>query len=185
MLFNRKINKSAGPAAVAAVWGMIFLIGACSSPIMPEDGEADIVISNDYGESLEIYLNGEFLYVLDHNRSVEMDNVAFGIYRFEARDPDTGGVVASKELDVEVRSDYYWLIDDPPDIDVTNESGVALKIFMEGEYQFDLVDEENRWILDVPYGEHLLRAVRVSDDFALASITVKVEEDTDYAWTIE
>lgn len=184
-LFSKKANRKAGPAVFGAVFVILCLIGACKSPYQPDAGEADIVIINDYGADLNIYLNGEFLYVLEYNRSTEIDNVAFGVYYFEARTIESDEFVDSHELDVKVRSDYAWLIDDPPDINVINEFGVDLQIFMDGEYQFEIVDEENRWILDVAYGEHLLKAIRTADGAAVASITVNVDEDADFSWTIE
>lgn len=164
--------------------GLLFLGAACKSPVTPKDGEADIIIVNDYGVVLNIFMNGEYLYPLNHNQSVEIDNLKFGVYNFEARVLDTDEIVARKEVDVTSREDYTWLIDDPPDINVVNDLATDLQIYMDGEFQFLLLDEENRWILDVSYGEHFLSAVRVADGRELASVTVTVEDATDYEWTI-
>jgi len=68
---------------------------------------------------------------------------------------------------------------------VTNTYGEALKIYMDGVYQFDLVHEENRWLIDVPFGERFLKANKVSDGAEVASITIDVNENRDYSWIIE
>jgi hypothetical protein len=172
-------------AAIGAVLGLLLLAGACKSPIMPEDGEADIVIINDYGETLNIYMNGEFLYPVEHNTSVEIDNVKYGIYYFEARTVDTDELVYSDEVDVEVRSDYTFTIDDIPDINVINDFGTPLAIYMNGEYMFDLEDEENRWIIDLAFGEYFLHAIRKEDGMQIASITFDIDDYTDHTWTLE
>jgi hypothetical protein len=174
-----------GPAVIGLLVGLLFLGAACKSPVTPKDGEADIIIVNDYGVALNIFMNGEYLYPLNHNQSVEIDNLKFGVYNFEARVIDTDEIVASKEVDVTSRDDYTWLIDDPPDINVINDLATDLNIYLDGEFQFLLLDEENRWILDVSFGEHFLSAVRAADGRELASVTVTVEDATDYEWTIK
>ena len=178
-------ERSVLPAAAGLLIALLGLGGGCKSPVMPKDGEADIIIVNDYGQTLNIFLNGEYLYPLNHNQSVELDNLKFGVYYLEARAVDTDVRVDSEEVDVKERTDYTWTIDDPPDINVINNFGMTLRIFMDGVHQFDLLDEENRWILDVPYGEHFLLAVREADGIDASSITLKIEENTDFSWTIE
>jgi len=55
---------------------------------------------------------------------------------------------------------------------------------MNGLYQFDLEDEENRWILNVSRTEHLLRADKAVDDTEYASTTIEVIQNKDYTWEI-
>jgi hypothetical protein len=161
------------------------MITACKTPTAPEDGEADILIYNRYGESLNIHMNGEFLWVLDDKQEVEIDNVAWGKYSFEAKRIDDSRVVNTAEFDVTEKTDYYWEIGDPADINIINSSGMAMQIFMDGTYQWELPDGEERMISDVPHGEHLLKAVRSDNGQAYASITIDIDKDLDYSWTIE
>jgi hypothetical protein len=56
---------------------------------------------------------------------------------------------------------------------------------MDGNYQFDLVDKENRWIIDVAMGERLLKALKASDNKEVASTTINITENKDYSWIIE
>ena len=173
---------------------MIFaLIGAfsysltcCKSPTSPDGlGEADIIVHNDYGEPLAIYVNGNFRFTIQNKTYIEIDDVLFGKYLLEAKKTNTDIIVKSETLVVEEKIDYNWMIDDPPDIVVTNRFGRTLKVYMDGNYQFDLAHEENRWIIDVPYGERFLKAERATDRKQVASITIYIGEDRDYSWTIE
>ena len=156
----------------------------CKSPIAPKNGEADIIIANDFNQTLDIYLNGNFKYSLPYGHNFEIDNVALGSYQLEAMTEGTNNMMASTTIDVTQYKDYTWYIDDPADINIVNSSGINLKIYFDGSFIFDLADEENRWILDVTHGEHFISAQRASDGTTFASITMKIDKDTDYSWTI-
>lgn len=161
-----------------------FLLMNCKSPTSPGGkGEADIVIYNEYGESLDIYMDGDFKFSIEHNGQVEMDDVSYGEYEFEAKKANE--VIATETILVEEDIDYSWVIDDPPDIRIYNYFGETLAIYMDGNYQFSMVAEEDRWIIDVAYGERFLVARRVDDDCQVASITINATENTDYYWFIE
>lgn len=175
------------------IFGILALLGvfviasiSCKSPMSPGgEGEADIIVYNDYGESLDIYMDGNFQFSLGHKSYIEIDNVSLGTHELEAKRMDTEVIIASATIEVEEKVDYTWTIDDLPDINVTNMYGETLEIYMDGDYQFDLVDEENRWILDVPYGERFLKAERASDSEQVASVTINITENKDYSWIIE
>lgn len=178
----------ARPAGWVTVLVSILILSgtACKSPTSPDaEGEADIVITNNYGETLDVSMDGAFRFTIGFKETREIDNVTEEVHLLEARLPGTDTLVDSEEIEVENLSDYAWTIDNPPDINVTNQSGLSLRISLDGVVQFDLNDEENRWIMDVPYGERFLMAIRLADGSGYASITIKVDENTDYAWTID
>ena len=102
----------------------------------------------------------------------------------EARSQVTGEIVAQKTLELTARTDYTWTIERPSRINCRNAFGESLKIFMDGSYQFDPADREDRWILDVAQGDHFLAAFKAADGKPAASITVKVTENNDYSWRI-
>lgn len=171
---------------LALIGTFILSLTNCISPTSPNgEGEADIIVYNEYGEPLDIYMNGSFKFSIQHKSHIEIDNVSFGEYELEARKEGASENVASTTIQVEENIDYTWTIDDPPDIYVSNLSGKTVEIYMDGAYQFDLVDEENRWIIDVSYGEHFLKAIRKTDGIQIASTTIDATENTDYYWTIE
>jgi len=176
------------PRLLALMAILAFSWFGCKSPTSPDGaGEADIVITNDYeeGEAVDIYMDGEFKFSIGFKVTIEIDNVSLEEHMMEAKLNSTGVVVDSETIEVVEYTDYYWTVDDPPDIKVINQFGKALKITMDGDYQFDLANEESRWIIDVTYGERFLKAFRASDGQEIASITIHIEENTDYFWTVE
>ncbi len=156
-----------------------------AAPTTEEGTEARIVVTNKYGESLDIFMDGQFQFALGHKAQNNIRYVTLQDHVLEAKKQSTDTVVASTTISVASKIDYPWVINDPPDINVTNLYGRTLKIYMDGDYLFNLVDEENRWIIDVPYGERFLKAIRASDDKEVASITINVAENKDYSWTIQ
>lgn len=151
-----------------------------------EEGEiARIIISNLYGEALDIYMDGTFQFLLENEDEEKIRDVSHEEHLLEAKRQGTNELVDSEEIDVVSDVDYSWTIDDHPDINVTNSYGETLKIYMDGNYQFDLVDEENRWIIDVAFGERFLKALRASDDKEIASTTIDIEKNQDYSWVIQ
>jgi hypothetical protein len=182
-----KARRSRSAKRLASLITILILpLITCISPTSPNgQGEADIIVSNEYGETLDIYMDGVFKFSLRHKNTIEIDNVSLEDHELEAKKVGTETVIDSETITVEEKTDYTWTIEDPPDINVTNEYGTTLKIYMDGNYQFDLVDKENRWIIDVSYGERFLEAIRASDGHEAASTTIKVDDNTDYSWTIE
>ncbi len=157
----------------------------CKSPTSPSGGEADIIIVNDYGEAADLYMDGAFKFTIANKMTIEIDDVSLDEHVLTAKRTGTDIVIGSTTIDVTSKIDYSWTIDNPPDINVTNNSGIDVAVSMDGQYRFDLADDENRWIMDVPMGERYLKATRLSDGREVASTTIKIEENKDYAWTIE
>lgn len=183
---RRRLRGRPAFRLLAGLAVLFFVSAACKSPTSPDgEGEADVVVTNDYGEALDVSMDGEFRFTIGFKETREIDNVTEAVHLLEARLPGSSTLVASEEIEVENLSDYTWTIDNPPDINVTNQSGLGLRISLDGAVLFDLADEENRWIIDVPFGERFLRATRLSDGSQYASITIKVDDNTDYTWTIE
>jgi hypothetical protein len=186
----RSNKRSRSLKAIVRIAGLLGILGLalvqCKSPTSPEGkGEADITVINDSGETVDIYLDGEFKFTLKHKWSIEIDNVSLEQHELEARELNTGKVIDQETLDVEEKIDYSWTVGDPPDIKVINDYGKALAIYMDGDYQFDLAREESRWIIDVAYGERFLKAIDTSTGQEVASTSIKVDNNEDYSWTIE
>jgi|GEM_PF-865303 len=187
-------NLHVGPGIFILIGILVFLLAGCESIFGPkaeeeeeeeEEEEARIIIDNEYGESLDIYMDGTFQFLIGHTDTKKIRHVTKDEHDLEARIPGTSTVVDSTTIDVTSYTDYTWTIDDPPDINVTNYYGKTLKIYMDGNYQFDLVDKENRWIIDVAMGERHLKALKASDNKEVASTTIDVTENKDYSWVIE
>lgn len=166
------------------ILALVLAPAGCKSPTSPEDGEADILITNEVGETVDLYMDGELRFSIGDKWTIEIDNVDLAEHVLEARRAGTDAVIDSTTIDVASRIDYAWTIDDPPDIKVTNASGQAVSVEMDGVLQFRLEDDEDRWINDVAYGNRFLKARRLSDGRDVASTTITVDENEDYAWTI-
>ena len=187
-------HKSFSAGILILIGALAFLLASCESIFGPkaEDEDTDdtteearIIVDNGYGESLDIYLDGNFQFLIEDENSKKIRDVSLDEHKIEAKLPSTSTVVDSETIDVTTYTDYTWTIDDPPDINVTNNYGKTLRIYMDGNYRFDLVDKENRWIMDVSFGDHFLKALKASDDNEVASITIEVTENKDYSWIIE
>jgi hypothetical protein len=188
-------NQLFGVGIFILIGILVFALVGCESIFGPntdddddddDDGEeARIVVTNNYDESLDIYMDGMFQFVLADEESDKIRNVALDEHDLEAKLTGTSTVVDSETFDVTTYTDYAWTIDDAPDINVINNYGVTLKIFMDGNYQFDVVDEEDRWIMNVSFGEHFLKATKASDDKEVASTTLNIAANKDYTWTID
>lgn len=171
--------------------GMVFLsFMACKSAEDPNEDDttatdiANIMVYNDYGETLDIYMNGNFQFTLQHDESEDVDDVALDEYTMQAKLAGTDQIVDEEKIDVSAYTTYTWTIDDPPDINIINNSGIDLMIYVNDQFTFNLVDEENRWIMNVAYGEYTIKAIKVSNDAEYSSITLEVDDNIDYSWTI-
>jgi|WetSurMetagenome_2_1015567.scaffolds.fasta_scaffold111348_3 hypothetical protein len=172
-----------GLAFLAAV--LAFATSGCKSPTSPNgNGEADILVTNDFGSTVDIYMDGEFRFSITTKNTIEIDNVSLDEHLMEAKQAGTQTVIVSGTIDVVEKTDYAWTVDDPPDIDVINNYGKILQVYMDGTYRFDIGEEEDRWIMDVGFGERLLQAFDPSSGREVASTRIQVEDYKDYTWTI-
>jgi len=144
--------------------------------------QARILVSNTYGQTLEIFMDGTSKFTLTNGASNKIADVSIATHKMEARIPG-GALIDTTEIDVTQQTDYSYSID-RPDINIVNGWGEPLKIYMGDVYQFTLADDENRWLIAVPLASHFLKATRVSDNSEVASITINVTQNKDYSWTI-
>jgi hypothetical protein len=165
---------------------VILALAACKSPTSTDaSGEADIIVTNDYGTAVDIYMDGEFKFTIGDKWSIEIDDVEIDEHLLEAKQTGTQTLIVSDTIDVAERTDYAWTVDDPPDINIINNSDEIVKIYLDGTYKLEIGEEQDRWIMDVAFGERLIQAFSAETGLEVASITIKVEEYKDYTWTIE
>jgi hypothetical protein len=194
---NMSQSRGANPRVRAALGTMfaIFVLqfAGCESIFGPKTDEstddttdeARIVITNNYDEgSLDIFMDGAFQFTLPDGDSKKIRNVSLDEHELQAKLTATGAQVETTTIDVTGYSDYTWTIDDPPDIKITNSYGVTLSIYLDGVYKFDIQDEEDRWLIDVSFGSHYLKATKASDGSEVASTTIDVDANKDYSWAI-
>jgi len=173
---------------------LVLCCAGCESIFGPKSEEstsdddsdiARIIVYNNYNNgSLDVYMDGAFQFTLAEDDDAKIKDVALDEHDLEAKLPGTATVVDDTTIDVTSYTDYTWTIDDPPDIKITNNYGSTLKIYVDGEYKFDLENEEDRWIIDVSFGDHYLKATKASDGREVASTTIEVDGNEDYTWVI-
>ena len=73
-------------------------------------GPARIIVTNDYGETLRILINGEYLGDLDDTFSEEITKVTFGEHKLEAVKVSDDDVAASTTISVQEVKEYFWTI---------------------------------------------------------------------------
>jgi hypothetical protein len=73
------------------------------------EGPAVIIVTNKYGETLKIHIDGTYLGDLDDTYSEQIDKVTFGVHTVEGKKLN-GDVAASITFDVEDAADYFWEI---------------------------------------------------------------------------
>jgi hypothetical protein len=185
MRFSASRRAGPLPAVLAVAAGLMVLAWGCKSPIAPPGGEADIIVTSHWDSRVDVYMDGVFEFPLNYKESAEIDNVTLKSHDLEARDAVTGEPVASTTIEAKGAADYDWTIEHRARINCGNGTDETLRIFMDGVFQFDLADRENRWIINVPLGSHFLKALRASDGGETASTTINVTENKDYSWGIE
>jgi hypothetical protein len=144
---------------------------------------ARILVTNTYGKTLEIFMDGSSQFALTNGNGGTITNVSIATHTMEGKLLD-GTVIDTTTIDVTSLTDYSYLID-RPDINVTNAFGETLKIYYDDVYQFTIVDDENRWLIGVSLASHFLKATRASGDTEVASTTINVAQNKDYSWTIQ
>ncbi len=72
--------------------------------------EASFHVTNEYGESLNIYGDGELLSEIDSSATLIIENVLYGEHLFEAKKVSDGTTAASITVDFAENKPYFWTI---------------------------------------------------------------------------
>ena len=184
---HRTMTRACGRpvTAVLAAAAVLVLSWSCKSPTSPDGaGEADIVVTSHWDEQVDIFMDGAFRFSLGYKEIAEIDNVPRKSHLMEAKSQMTGEVVAQTTLEVTSKTKYSWIIEHRARINVLNSIDRTVMVFMDGVFQFDLANGENRYLIDVALGDHFLAAFRKIDGQEVGSTTLKVTENKDYSWLI-
>jgi hypothetical protein len=191
------ILRTTAPMLVVLA-SLMFLLAGCESIFGPKteastetSEEARIVCTNGYGQTLDIYMDGNLQFTLGTsstgtsvNNTKKIHNVTLNEHTLQGKLAGTGTVVDEQTIDVTSYTDYTYTIGTPPSINISNKYGVTLKIYMDNVYQFDLANDESRWLMDVSKTEHYLKATKASDGKEVASTSITTDENKTYSWSI-
>ena len=72
--------------------------------------EASLHITNDYGESINIYGDGNLLSNIGSPGTLIIENVLYGVHLFEATKVSDGTAIASISIDFAENKAYFWTV---------------------------------------------------------------------------
>jgi len=145
---------------------------------------SEITVSNECGLAIDVYMDGIYQFFLEHGFMKTIDEVEWTTHLLEARRNSTGQLVASEELTVRMNEDATWHVWSSAFIRITNNYGEKVSVYGDNVLTGELEDQESALMEHVPYGDRKLEA-RLSDGTVVDSITISVQEDIEYKWTVE
>lgn len=167
--------------------GIIILASiSCKNPHGPDDetSQANIIVINDCGVALDIYMNGSFQFSVEYKDRSTIRNLSLGSYEFEAKKKGTEIEIMSLTVELLAAIDYEWTIQSSANLHISNEYGETLSIFGDGNLLSDVDSPGILVIQNILLGERLLEAKRPSDSAVVASTTIDISENKNYFWTI-
>jgi hypothetical protein len=161
-----------------------FSLMSCKNATGPDFYEVNVVAYNYSGIAVDIYVDGGYRISIEVDTDGTITGVSNGSHLFEVKEKGGELLITSLQFDVTENNEYTWVIDGPASIKITNNYGETLSIYSGDEYMGDLGSGETRSITNVPFGEHNLTAVKVSDSVTLATVTITITEVKEYIWVI-
>jgi hypothetical protein len=183
-LIKLKMLHSAAILIVTGIFLLLFM--SCKNTTTPEEDdyvEAKVIITNECGTAVDVSMDGIYQFSLDNGVIETIERVIQGTHTFEAHVEGTETLISSETYDIEDGFDYYWTVEPPSTITITNAYGEDLQIYVNGAYQGDIGDTETESITQVPFGSYNLEAVD-SNSNIVASVIITVSEVKEYFWTI-
>jgi hypothetical protein len=74
------------------------------------ESPADVKIANAYGELLTVYADGSVLGDIEDQTSQVIQNVPFGVHKFDAVRKSDNILIKSIEIDIQENKEYIWTI---------------------------------------------------------------------------
>jgi hypothetical protein len=145
---------------------------------------ARIIAQNICGATIDVYMNGAFQFSVANNTDGYLEELTLGAYRLEAIKTGSNIVVFSSTIDIDFDREYVWVIEGQSGFSIINQTGEAVRIFIDGVDGGQLPDQSTRTVTDVPFGEHVLEAKELNSDTVIATTTINVDLIQVYSWTI-
>ena len=161
-----------------------FSIVGCKNATGPDFFEVDVVAYNNSGAAVDVYLDGTLKISIEAWLTGTITRVSNGTHLFDVKQKGTDVLVETVSITITENNEYTWYIDGPSSIKITNNYGQTLQLYSGNNYMGDLSDKETQSITEVPFGEHYLTAVKLSDQVVAATITITVTEVKEYVWVI-
>jgi len=182
-LITLKMLHNAAILIVTGIFLLLFM--SCKNTTTPDEDyeEAKVIVTNECGTAVDVSMDGIYQFSLDNGVSETIERVIQGTHTFEAHVVGTETLISSETYDIEDGFDYYWTVDPPSTITITNAYGEDLQIYVNGAYQGDIGDTETESIPQVPFGSYNLEALN-SASTIVDAVIINVSEVKEYFWTI-
>jgi hypothetical protein len=180
-------KRNIGRALAVIAWlGLLLSAGpGCKNSTTPDgNAEARIIVYNNCGIAVDVYLDDAFQFYLEQKEYYYIENFSLGTHELKAKKKGTDILLKSTTGEFTQKQDYTWTISSTAVVTITNNYGETLSLYGDGTYQTDIPDQSSAQIPDIPYGEHTLEAKRPNQTEVLASKTIDVLGDNVYSWTI-
>ncbi len=98
-------------AAIITIVGLLTLTSiSCKAPTVPEANAARITITNNYGETIDIYGDGSLQGSTADQLTSTLERVPYGEHLLEATKSGETDVIASITLDITENIQYTWTV---------------------------------------------------------------------------
>lgn len=183
--FRSRIERKIIRSSAALVLLISLAAGiSCKNSTTPEQTQANILVGNECGTTVDVFFNGELQFTLEDQAGSTIFNVSLGTHDLVAKWEGTDKVVAAENPEVTQLSDYKWTVLSSANLTITNEYGETLNIYGDDSLLGQLENGKTDTLERIPYGEHKMEAKK-SDDTVVASSTFVIEDNTEYTWTIK
>ena len=159
---------------------------SCKSITGSDEGfEARIIVYNNCGAALDIYMDDNFQFTIATGSSANIDSLTEEQHTLEAFLTGTDTLVLTESFDATAEGDYEWTIAGQATIVVANDYGEILYIYEAGEYLGVIEDDDSVILSEVPFGTFNFEAKTIDDGTVVATATIEVTEIKEYNWVIK
>jgi len=180
---KRKTRQAMGAAVCLGI--LLSALSGCKNSTTPDEPEkARIIVRNNCGIAVDIYMDGVYQFFLENKEYYYIENLTLGTHALQAKIKGTDRVLKSISADISEKRDYTWTISSVADVTITNKYGETISLYADGNYYDDLDDQVVVSLSNVDYGTHHFEAKRPNQSEVLAETTIDIFEDKEYTWTI-
>lgn len=159
-------------------------ITGCKSPSSPEPDTITFSVTNDCGTAVHVLWNGVQQLSLEHGAQGVIPNPTIGTHIISANVQESGVQVVSATMEIQNFGQYYFNIEGPSTIRVTNTYGAILSITLNGSYIGDIGDNLTHTLRKIRFGEYVFEARVKGDETVVATASITVDGVGEFPWVI-
>lgn len=156
----------------------------CKSPSSPEVDTITFIVTNDCGAAVDVFWNGVQQLSLEQGAQGAIPNPTLGTHIVSAKVKESGAQVVSASMDIQKPGEYYFKIEGPSTIRVTNTYGEILSITFNGTFLGEIADNLTHTLRKIRFGDYAFEARVKNSQTVVASTSIKVNDVGEYSWVI-